>query len=61
MENNDEREDGQTYVNERILAALEKINERLDVMEEQDRGLSSRLSILEGEKILDQVDGSVEM
>ena len=58
MENNDEREDGQTYVNERILAALEKINERLDVMEEQDRGLSSRLSILEGEKILDQDDGS---
>ena len=58
MGNNDEREDGQTYVNERILAALEKINERLDVMEEQDGGLSSRLSILEGEKILDQDDGS---
>ena len=56
MENNDDKMDEQTHVNERILASLERINTRMDIIEGQTRETASRLSILEGERTLDKED-----
>lgn len=54
MENNGDKMEEQTNINERILAALEKINTRMVIMEEHNKEFSSRLNILEGEQTLDE-------
>ena len=56
MESNDDKMDEETHVNERILAALERINTRMDIIEGQTRETASRISILEGERTLDKED-----
>jgi hypothetical protein len=58
MDSNEDKKEEQTNMNEKILAALERISTRMDVIEGQTRETSSRISILEGERTLDQEDVS---